>query len=94
MSSDRKTYLDIAIEDYDPVVKAKIYEIVAKSNIPHDDAYISIFLANAQVAATVATAPDLIQKSVSKSFSDGLQKADEFLVTLRKTSVKEQESCW
>ena len=36
MNSDPlpKTYLDIAIHDYDPVVKAKIYEIVAKSVFP------------------------------------------------------------
>ena len=41
MNSDPlpKTYLDIAIHDYDPVVKAKIYEIVAKSGIPQNDPY-------------------------------------------------------
>jgi len=51
MNSDPlpKTYLDIAIHDYDPVVKAKIYEIVAKSGIPQNDPYIAIFLSNAQV---------------------------------------------
>jgi dienelactone hydrolase len=91
MSSDPKTYLDIAIEDYEPSVKAKIYEIVLKSKIPQNDPFITIFLANAQVAATVATAPDLMRDSVEKSFSDGLGKIDEYLITLRKTSVKEQE---
>jgi len=62
-NSDRPlpSYLDIAINDYEPTVKAKIYEIVAKSGIPHDDPYIAIFLSNAQVAATIATGPTLIR---------------------------------
>jgi hypothetical protein len=75
MDSDRsKSYLDIAIQDYEPAVKAKIYEIVAKSGIPHDDAYIAIFLSNAQVAATVATGPSLIQEALKKGFEVGIQR--------------------
>ena len=93
MNSDPlpKTYLDIAIHDYDPVVKAKIYEIVAKSGIPQNDPYIAIFLSNAQVAATVATAPHLLQSALAKGFDVGIQKFRDFLATLRETAVKEQE---
>ena len=93
MNSDPlpKTYLDIAIHDYDPVVKAKIYEIVAKSGIPQNDPYIAIFLSNAQVAATVATAPNLLQSALAKGFDVGIQKFRDFLATLRETAVKEQE---
>ena len=93
MNSDPlpKTYLDIAIHDYDPVVKAKIYEIVAKSGIPQNDPYIAIFLSNAQVAATVATAPNLLQSALAQGFDVGIQKFRDFLVTLRETAVKEQE---
>ena len=93
MNSDPlpKTYLDIAINDYDPVVKAKIYEIVAKSGIPQNDPYIAIFLSNAQVAATVATAPNLLQSALAKGFDVGIQKFRDFLATLRETAVKEQE---
>jgi len=86
-----KTYLDIAINDYDPVVKAKIYEIVAKSGIPQNDPYIAIFLSNAQVAATVATAPALLQSALTKGFDIGIEKFREFLPTLRDAAVKEQE---
>jgi len=93
MNSDPlpKTYLDIAIHDYDPVVKAKIYEIVAKSGIPQNDPYIAIFLSNAQVAAMVATAPHLLQSALAKGFDVGIQKFRDFLATLRETAVKEQE---
>jgi uncharacterized membrane protein required for colicin V production len=87
-----KTYLDIAINDYDPVVKAKIYEIVAKSGIPQNDPYIAIFLSNAQVAATVATAPALLQSALTKGFDLGIEKFREFLPTLREAAVKEQEA--
>ena len=87
-----KTYLDIAINDYDPVVKAKIYEIVAKSGIPQNDPYIAIFLSNAQVAATVATAPALLQSALTKGFELGIDKFREFLPTLREAAVKEQEA--
>jgi hypothetical protein len=83
--------LDIAINDYDPVVRAKIYEIVAKSGIPQNDPYIAIFLSNAQVAATVATAPNLLQNALVKGFDVGIQKFTDFLATLRETAVKEQE---
>jgi hypothetical protein len=68
------SYLDIAIHDYEPTVKAKIYEIVAKSGIPHDDPYIAIFLSNAQVAATIATGPTLIREALNKGFEVGIQK--------------------
>ena len=93
MNSDPlpKTYLDIAIHDYDPVIKAKIYEIVAKSGIPQNDPYIAIFLSNAQVAATVATAPNLLQSALAKGFDVGIQKFRDLLATLRETAVKEQE---
>ena len=75
-NSDRSlpSYLDIAINDYEPTVKAKIYEIVAKSGIPHDDPYIAIFLSNAQVAATIATGPTLIREALNKGFEVGIQK--------------------
>jgi hypothetical protein len=75
-NSDRPlpSYLDIAINDYEPTVKAKIYEIVAKSGIPHDDPYIAIFLSNAQVAATIATGPTLIREALNKGFEVGIQK--------------------
>ena len=75
-NSDRQStsYLDIAIHDYEPTVKAKIYEIVAKSGIPHDDPYIAIFLSNAQVAATIATGPTLIREALNKGFEVGIQK--------------------
>jgi len=75
-NSDRPStsYLDIAIHDYEPTVKAKIYEIVAKSGIPHDDPYIAIFLSNAQVAATIATGPTLIREALNKGFEVGIQK--------------------
>lgn len=71
---ESKNYLDIAIHDYEPTVKAKIYEIVAKSGIPHDDPYIAIFLSNAQVAATIATGPTLIREALNKGFEVGIQK--------------------
>ena len=43
-NSDRlsKNYLDIAIHAYEPTMKVKIYETVAKSVIPHDDPYKAI----------------------------------------------------
>jgi len=79
-NSDRqsKNYLDIAIHDYEPTVKAKIYEIVAKSGIPHDDPYIAIFLSNAQVAATIATGPTLIREALNK----GVRLASRNLLSL------------
>ena len=43
-NSDRlsKNYLDIAIHNYEPTVKASIYETVAKSDLPYDDPYKAI----------------------------------------------------
>jgi hypothetical protein len=93
-NSDRpsKSYLDIAIHDYEPTVKAKIYEIVAKSGIPHDDAYIAIFLSNAQVAATIATGPTLIRDALNKGFEVGIQKFSKSLASsMRELTVKGQE---
>jgi len=37
-----KNYLDIAIHNYEPTVKANIYETVAKSDLPYDDPYKAI----------------------------------------------------
>jgi hypothetical protein len=48
-------------------------------------------LSNAQVAATVATAPNLLQSALAKGFDVGIQKFRDFLATLRETAVKEQE---
>ena len=64
---------------------------MAKSGIPQNDPYIAIFLSNAQVAATVATAPNLLQSALAKGFDVGIQKFRDFLATLRETAVKEQE---
>jgi hypothetical protein len=94
-NSDRpsKSYLDIAIHDYEPTVKAKIYEIVAKSGIPHDDAYIAIFLSNAQVAATIATGPTLIREALNKGFEVGIQKFSKSLASsMRELTAKNQEA--
>ena len=93
-NSDRlsTSYLDIAIHDYEPTVKAKIYEIVAKSGIPHDDPYIAIFLSNAQVAATIATGPTLIREALDKGFEVCLQKfAKSLSSSMRELRGKEQE---
>ena len=64
---------------------------ITKSGIPQNDPYIAIFLSNAQVAATVATAPHLLQSALAKGFDVGIQKFRDFLATLRETAVKEQE---
>ncbi|NUN66920.1 hypothetical protein HCU40_19710 (plasmid) [Pseudanabaena biceps] len=93
-NSDRPStsYLDIAIHDYEPTVKAKIYEIVAKSGIPHDDPYIAIFLSNAQVAATIATGPTLIREALNKGFEVGIQKfARSLSSSMRELKDSEQE---
>jgi hypothetical protein len=94
-NSDRPlpSYLDIAINDYEPTVKAKIYEIVAKSGIPHDDPYIAIFLSNAQVAATIATGPTLIREALNKGFEVGIQKfAKSLSASMGEFKVKDLET--
>ncbi len=48
-------------------------------------------MSNAQVAATAATAPNLLQRALAKGFNVGIQKFRDFLATLRETAVKEQE---
>ena len=93
-NSDRlsKNYLDIAIHYFEPTVKAKIYETVAKSGISHDDPYIAIFLSNAQVAATIATGPTLIREALNKGFKVGIQKfAKSLSSSMRELNGKEQE---
>ena len=87
-----KNYLDIAIYNYEPTVKAKIYEIVSKSCLPYDDPYIAIFLSNAHIAATIATGLTLIREALNKGFEVGIQKfAKSLSSSMRELRGKEQE---
>ncbi len=90
-ASAASTSLDIALEGYSPEVRAKIYQIVLRAKVPVDDPYIAIFLSNAEVAATVGQAPELIQSAIGNAYAAGITQTQQLITSIQGAAIESQK---